>query len=67
MKTALVTGCKRGIGKAMAIGLAEAGANIIGVSTSLELEGGKLKLSCIIILLFIIFMFLLEVMLLILN
>jgi len=32
----LVTGCKRGIGKAMAIGLAEAGANIIGVSASLE-------------------------------
>ena len=29
-KTALVTGCKRGIGKAMAIGLAEAGADIIG-------------------------------------
>ena len=29
-KTVLVTGCKRGIGKAMAIGLAEAGANIIG-------------------------------------
>ncbi|GAA4933855.1 2-dehydro-3-deoxy-D-gluconate 5-dehydrogenase KduD [Algibacter agarivorans] len=38
-KTALVTGCKRGIGKAMAIGLAEAGANIIGVSASLEKEG----------------------------
>lgn len=37
-KTALVTGCKRGIGKAMAIGLAEAGANIIGVSASLELD-----------------------------
>ena len=29
-KTALVTGCKRGIGQAMAIGLAEAGADIIG-------------------------------------
>ncbi|PKB43568.1 2-deoxy-D-gluconate 3-dehydrogenase [Cellulophaga sp. RHA19] len=40
-KTALVTGCKRGIGKAMAIGLAEAGANIIGVSASLELTGSK--------------------------
>lgn len=38
-KTALVTGCKRGIGKAMAIGLAEAGANIIGVSATLELQG----------------------------
>lgn len=35
-KTALVTGCKRGIGKAMALGLAEAGADIIGVSASLE-------------------------------
>lgn len=40
-KTALVTGCKRGIGKAMAIGLAEAGANIIGVSASLELTGSS--------------------------
>ncbi len=35
-KTALVTGCKRGIGKAIAIGLADAGADIIGVSASLE-------------------------------
>ncbi len=35
-KTALVTGCKRGIGKAMAVALAEAGANIIGVSATLE-------------------------------
>src|SRR5207249_3739244 len=34
-KTALVTGCQRGIGGAMAVGLAEAGADIIGVSTSL--------------------------------
>ncbi len=33
---ALVTGCKRGIGRAMAVGLAEAGADIIGVSASLE-------------------------------
>ncbi|MFY0687663.1 MAG: SDR family NAD(P)-dependent oxidoreductase [Cyclobacteriaceae bacterium] len=38
-KVAIVTGCKRGIGKAMAIGLAEAGADIIGVSASLEKEG----------------------------
>jgi 2-deoxy-D-gluconate 3-dehydrogenase len=35
-KTALVTGCKRGIGKAMALALAEAGADIIGVSATLE-------------------------------
>ena len=35
-KTALVTGCKRGIGKAIAVGLAEAGADIIGVSASLK-------------------------------
>jgi 2-deoxy-D-gluconate 3-dehydrogenase len=40
-KTALVTGCKRGIGKAMAIALAEAGADIIGVSASLELNGSE--------------------------
>ena len=42
-KTALVTGCKRGIGKAMAIGLAEAGADIIGVSASLELSGSEIE------------------------
>jgi 2-dehydro-3-deoxy-D-gluconate 5-dehydrogenase len=34
-KTAVVTGCSRGIGEAMAEGLAEAGADIIGVSHSL--------------------------------
>ena len=37
-KTALVTGCSRGIGKSMAIGLAEAGADIIGVSSTLQPE-----------------------------
>lgn len=42
-KVALVTGCKRGIGKAMAIGLAEAGADIIGVSASLEKEGSAVE------------------------
>lgn len=35
-KLAMVTGCKRGIGKAMAEALAEAGADIIGVSASLQ-------------------------------
>jgi len=35
-KTALVTGCDKGIGKAYAFGLAEAGADIIGASRSLE-------------------------------
>jgi len=30
-KVALVTGCRRGIGLALAAGLAEAGADIIGV------------------------------------
>jgi 2-dehydro-3-deoxy-D-gluconate 5-dehydrogenase len=35
-KVALVTGCQRGIGRAMAVGLAEAGADIIGVSTTLS-------------------------------
>ncbi|MEM6804562.1 MAG: SDR family NAD(P)-dependent oxidoreductase [Bacteroidota bacterium] len=42
-KVALVTGCKRGIGKAMAIGLAEAGADIIGVSASLEASGSEVE------------------------
>lgn len=44
-KTALVTGCKRGIGKAMAEGLAEAGADIIGVSLSLENSGSEIEKS----------------------
>ncbi len=42
-KVALVTGCKRGIGRAMAIGLAEAGADIIGVSATLETEGSEVS------------------------
>ena len=41
-KTAIVTGCKRGIGFAMAEGLAEAGADIIGVSATLEKSGSKI-------------------------
>ena len=35
-RTALVTGCRRGIGKAAAVALAAAGADIVGVSASLE-------------------------------
>jgi 2-deoxy-D-gluconate 3-dehydrogenase len=42
-KTALVTGCRRGIGLAMAIALAEAGADIVGVSASLEASGSELE------------------------
>ena len=42
-KTALVTGCKRGIGFAMAEALAEAGADIIGVSATLVSEGSKIE------------------------
>lgn len=37
-KKALVTGCKRGIGMSMAVALAEAGADIVGVSATLELQ-----------------------------
>ncbi len=42
-KTALVTGCSRGIGKAMAEGLASAGADIIGVSASLPASGSDVE------------------------
>jgi 2-deoxy-D-gluconate 3-dehydrogenase len=42
-KIALVTGCKRGIGKAMAVALAEAGADIIGVSATLELSDSEIE------------------------
>lgn len=35
-KVALVTGAKKGIGQAIAVGLAQAGADIIGVSSTLE-------------------------------
>ena len=43
-RTALVTGCKRGIGKAMTEALAEAGADIIGVSATLESEGSEVEM-----------------------
>jgi 2-dehydro-3-deoxy-D-gluconate 5-dehydrogenase len=42
-KTALVTGASKGIGKAMAIGLTEAGADIIGVSHSLPASGSEVE------------------------
>lgn len=44
-KIALVTGCNKGIGKAMAIALAEAGADIIGVSGSLAATGSEIELA----------------------
>ncbi len=40
-RIALVTGCRRGIGRAMAVALAEAGADIVGVSASLETSGSQ--------------------------
>jgi 2-deoxy-D-gluconate 3-dehydrogenase len=40
-KTALVTGCSRGIGAAICAALARAGADVIGVSTSLPDDGGE--------------------------
>ena len=42
-KVALVTGARRGIGMGLAIGLAEAGADIIGVSKSLERSGSEVE------------------------
>jgi 2-deoxy-D-gluconate 3-dehydrogenase len=42
-KIALVTGCSRGIGKAMAVALARSGADIIGVSATLETSGSAVE------------------------
>lgn len=42
-KTALVTGCKRGIGRGMAEALAQAGADIVGVSATLESTGSDIE------------------------
>jgi 2-deoxy-D-gluconate 3-dehydrogenase len=42
-KLAVVTGCRRGIGKAMAVALAEAGADIAGVSAHLEPSGSEVE------------------------
>jgi 2-dehydro-3-deoxy-D-gluconate 5-dehydrogenase len=42
-KTALVTGCRRGIGRTIAKSLAEAGADVVGVSTNLETKGSGVE------------------------
>jgi 2-deoxy-D-gluconate 3-dehydrogenase len=42
-QTALVTGCRRGIGRAFAQALAEAGADIVGVSATLESSGSAVE------------------------
>ena len=41
-KVALISGCKHGIGRAMTLALAEAGADIIGVSVTLEESGSEI-------------------------
>ncbi|MFJ9884731.1 2-dehydro-3-deoxy-D-gluconate 5-dehydrogenase KduD [Streptomyces sp. NPDC091287] len=42
-RRAVVTGCRRGIGLAMAEALAEAGADIIGVSAQMEADGSEVE------------------------
>ncbi|QDG76016.1 SDR family oxidoreductase [Labrenzia sp. PHM005] len=42
-KIALVSGCKRGLGRAMANALAKAGADIIGVSATLDPKGSDVQ------------------------
>ncbi|TDW96442.1 SDR family oxidoreductase [Dinghuibacter silviterrae] len=42
-KIALVTGCNKGIGRAITLGLAEAGADIVGVAGSLERQGSEIQ------------------------
>ena len=42
-KVAVVTGCRRGIGLAIARVLAEAGADIVGVSAQLEADGSEVQ------------------------
>ena len=42
-RTAVVTGARRGIGRAMAVALAAAGADIIGVSATIEASGSDVE------------------------
>lgn len=42
-KRALVTGARRGLGRAIAVGLAQAGADVIGVSTAQEETGSEVQ------------------------
>lgn len=42
-KTALVTGGNKGIGRGMALGLAEAGADIIVAASSVEMQGSNIE------------------------
>ena len=42
-RVALVTGCRRGIGLALARALAEAGADVVGVSASMEPAGSRIE------------------------
>jgi 2-deoxy-D-gluconate 3-dehydrogenase len=42
-KTALVTGARRGIGKAIAVALAEAGADIVATSAGMEAEASEVS------------------------
>lgn len=42
-KMALVTGARRGLGKAIAVGLAKAGADVIGVSAAQEEAGSEVE------------------------
>ena len=44
-KTAIVTGANKGIGYAIALGLAETGADIIGASASIALEGSEIEIE----------------------